>query len=130
MYSALGQIDAYLGRKQEALQEARRAVEILPISADAVKGPVLMVFLATVYALTDEPNLAFQVLDVSVRTPASGISYGKLKLGPEWDLLRSDPRFDKLLAQLAPREQSHFRKISLNCGIVAKPGIKARIQDA
>ena len=96
----LAQIDAYLGRKQEAIQEAKRAVEMLP---DAIDGPILRCILAIVYAWTNEPDLAFQELDVSTKTPR-GVSYGDLKLDPDWDPLRTDPRFNKLLAQLAPKE--------------------------
>jgi hypothetical protein len=65
-------------------------------------GPDLVDNLATVYALTNEPDLALRALAVSVTTPG-GITYGNLKLDPAWDPLRSDPRFDKLLAQIAPR---------------------------
>jgi predicted Zn-dependent protease len=96
----LGQIDAYLGRKQEAIEEARRAVEMSP---DGIEGPVLNCLLAVVYALTNEPDIAFQVLDVSIKTPR-GITYGDLKLDPDFDPLRADPRFEKLLAELAPKD--------------------------
>jgi tetratricopeptide (TPR) repeat protein len=96
----LGIIDAYLGRKKEAIEEAKRAVEMLP---DAIDGPRLKCILATVYAWTNEPDLAFQELDVSAKTPG-GVSYGDLKLDPDWDPLRTDPRFNRLLAQLAPKE--------------------------
>jgi hypothetical protein len=89
-----------LDRKQEAIQEAKRAVEMLP---DAIDGPRLKYILATVYAWTNEPDLAFQELDVSAKTPM-GVTYGGLKLDPDWDPLRTDPRFNKLLAQLAPKE--------------------------
>jgi Flp pilus assembly protein TadD len=104
LLSALGKIDAYLGRKQDAMQETRRAVELLPVSKDAVVGPELVDNLAAVCALLNEPDLAFQALDVSIRTPARAITYGELKLHPDWDSLRTDPRFDKLLTELAPRE--------------------------
>jgi serine/threonine protein kinase/tetratricopeptide (TPR) repeat protein len=96
----LGQIDAYLNRKQEAIEEAKRALEMLP---DAIDGPILRCILAGVYAQTKEPDLAFQELDISVKTPR-GVSYGDLKLDPEWDPIRTDPRFEELLAQLAPRD--------------------------
>jgi TolB-like protein/Flp pilus assembly protein TadD len=102
LLSALGLIDAHMGRKQEALQEAKRAVEMLPVSKDGLDGPPLMVNLEIVCALTKEPDLALPALAVSIRTPASSITYGTLKLDPAWDLLRTDPRFDMLLAQLAP----------------------------
>jgi serine/threonine protein kinase len=103
LLSALGLIDAALGRKQGAIQEARRAVEMLPIAKDAMSGPLLMTNLAIVYARTEEPDLAFQQLAISVKTPG-GITYGELKLNPAWDPIRHDPRFDELLAQLAPHE--------------------------
>jgi tetratricopeptide (TPR) repeat protein len=100
--SVLAQIDAYLGRKQEAIQEAKRTTEMLPVSKDAWNGPQLVNTLAQVYALTNEPDLAFRTLEVAIKLPASEISYGELKLDPNWDSIRLDPRFDKLLAQLAP----------------------------
>ena len=103
LLSMLGIIDAALGRKEEAIQEARRAVEMLPISEDGESGPSLISNLAVVYALTNEPNLAFEELNVSVRI-TGGVNYGELKLDPAWDPIRTDPRFDKLLAQLAPKE--------------------------
>jgi hypothetical protein len=77
---------------------------MLPVSKDAFHGPPLVVNLEIVYALTNEPDLAFQALDVSIKTPASGVTYGQLKLDPRWDPLRADPRFEMLLAQLAPHE--------------------------
>jgi predicted Zn-dependent protease len=103
LMSVLGLIDAALGRKQEATQEARRATEMLPISKDGVEGPPLVSKLALVYAWTNEPDLAFQELAISVKSPA-GLHYGELKLDPAWDPIRKDPRFEKLLAQLAPRD--------------------------
>ena len=103
LMSTLGLIDAALGRKQEAIQEARRATETLPISKDAVEGPPLAAKLALVYAWTNEPDLAFQQLTTLVKIPA-GVHYGELKLDPACDPIRKDPRFDKLLAELAPRD--------------------------
>jgi hypothetical protein len=76
---------------------------MLPISRDAVDGPGLLINLAVVYAWTGEPDLAFETLSSLTKTP-SGIYYGNLKLDPTWDPLRKDPRFDKLLAELAPRD--------------------------
>ncbi len=103
LLSALGLIDAALGRKQEAISESKRAAEMLPISADALNGPSFVYNLAAVYALTKEANLAFDQLAILVKTPG-GVGYGQLKLDPAWDPLRKDPRFDKLLAELAPGE--------------------------
>ncbi len=103
LLSALGMIDAALGRKQEAIQEGKRAKEMLPVSEDAMYGPGLVSNMAVVYALTNEPDLAFQELTISVETPG-GVIYGELKFDPVWDPLRNDPRFHQLLAQLAPHE--------------------------
>jgi tetratricopeptide (TPR) repeat protein len=103
LISVLGLIDAALGRKQKAIQEARQATEMLPISKDAVEGPPLVSKLALVYAWTNEPDLAFQELTISAKIPA-GIHYGELRLDCAWDPIRKDPRFEKLLAQLAPNQ--------------------------
>jgi len=76
---------------------------MLPISKDAVDGPIVLSTLAQVYAWTDEPDLAFEEAEIAAKIP-NGLFYGDLKLGPYWDPLREDPRFDKLLAELAPRD--------------------------
>jgi hypothetical protein len=89
--------------QEEAIQAARRATEMLPISKDAVEGSPLVSKLALVYAWTNEPDPAFQELTMSVEIPG-GIHYGELQLDPSWDPLRGDPRFDKLLAKLAPKD--------------------------
>jgi tetratricopeptide (TPR) repeat protein len=102
LLSNLAIVDALLGKKEDALAEAKRAVETLPILKDAVNGPIIMTHLAAVYAWTNEQNSAFETLEPLTKTP-NGLYYGDLKLNPLWDPLRNDPRFDKLLAQLAPR---------------------------
>jgi hypothetical protein len=99
----LGVTDAFLGLKNEATQEASRAVEMLPISTDAIDGIGLAKNLAVVYAWTNEPDLAFRELDILARTP-NGIHYGDVKSDYLFDPLRTDPRFATLLAQLAPNE--------------------------
>jgi serine/threonine protein kinase/tetratricopeptide (TPR) repeat protein len=103
LLSALSLVDAALGRKQEAIREARQAVEALPVSKDAIAGPLLLVNLAAVYARTDEPDLALQTLAISANTPG-GVTYGELKLDPAWDPIRRENRFDQLLTQLAPHK--------------------------
>jgi len=98
----LGLIDAGLGRKSEAVHEGSRAVEFLPLTKDAVGGPELVKYLATIAAWVDEKDLAFEQLEIVTNRPSS-ISYGQLKLLPFWDALRGDPRFEKIVASLAPK---------------------------
>jgi len=100
--SLLGVIDAGLGRKEQALQEGRRACELLPISKDAVSGVYLAVNLAQIYAWSGEKDLAIEQIAEVERVP-NQLSYGLLKLHPYWDSLRGDPRFEKIVASLAPR---------------------------
>jgi Flp pilus assembly protein TadD len=101
--SALGVIDGFLGRKEEAIEEAKRAVEMRPVSENTTEGPWLVTNLAIVYAWTNESQLAFRELASLIQLPSS-IDYGDLKVNPVFDPLRTDPRFDKLIAQLAPHE--------------------------
>jgi serine/threonine-protein kinase len=99
---ALGLIDAGLGRKEEALGEGRRAVELLPVAKDAINGPLMIEYLAMIAAWVGDKDLACEQL-ASVIRPPSTISYGQLKLLPFWDPLRGDPRFEKIVASLAPK---------------------------
>jgi tetratricopeptide (TPR) repeat protein len=95
---ALGLIDAGLGRKEEALREGQRAVELLPVEKDALDGPALIRYLAMIAAWVSEKDLACEQLAIAVRIP-NGLSYGQLKLLPFWDPLRGDPRFEKLVEE-------------------------------
>jgi len=92
----LGLIDAYLGRKEEALREGRRAVELARAEKDVMQGIGLVTNLAMIAACVGDKDLAFEQLESIIRL-RSPLSYGGLKLFPWWDPLRSDPRFDKLL---------------------------------
>ena len=100
--SLLGLIDAGLGRKEEALREGRRACEMLPISKDAITGVALAVNQAQIYAWTGEKDLAIEQIRAVEQLP-NQLSYGLLKLHPYWDSLRGDPRFEKIVASLAPK---------------------------
>ena len=92
----LGVIDAALGRKQEALSECRRAVQLLPVEKDASNGPLMIEWFAISAAWVGEKDLAFEQL-AAIRYSGSPV-YGQLKLLPFWDPLRGDPRFDKIVA--------------------------------
>jgi len=98
----LGLIDAGLGRRDQALREGWRAVELLPLEKDAVGGAEIIKYLAAIAALADDKNLASEQLAIVTNRP-SPISYGQLKLLPFWDPLRGDPRFEKIVASLAPK---------------------------
>ena len=104
-WCVLGVIDAALGRKEDALREGRHAVELLPVEKDPVNGMVMIKYLAMIAAWVGEKDLACEQLATAVRYPTSGmdLSYGELKLMPFWDPLRGDPRFEKIVASLAPK---------------------------
>jgi TolB-like protein len=105
----LGLIDAGLGRKEEALREGRRAVELLPVEKDAINGPLMIAYLAMIAAWVGEKDLACEQLAIAVRPPST-VSYGQLKLLPFWDPLRKDPCFEKIVASLAPKETAPTRQ--------------------
>ena len=94
----LGLIDAGLGRREEALREGRRAVELLPVEKDQVGGNVMIKYLAMIAAWLGDKDLAFEQLTIALRRP-SDLSYGQLKLMPFWDPLRGDPQFEKLVEE-------------------------------
>jgi serine/threonine-protein kinase len=96
--SVMGMIDAALGRKQDALREGRRAVELLPVTKDVMTGPELLRNLALIYAWTGEKELALDQIAAVLQGPGP-ITYGQLRLSPSWDAIRDDPRFDKLVEE-------------------------------
>jgi TolB-like protein/class 3 adenylate cyclase/Tfp pilus assembly protein PilF len=100
--SVLAQIDAELGEKDKAIQEGRAACDMLPLTKDAVVGVLRLTELARINALTGEKDLALQQLEIVSKLP-NGPSYGALRLDLEWDSLRGDPRFEKIVATLAPK---------------------------
>jgi tetratricopeptide (TPR) repeat protein len=96
-FASVAKLDAGLGRKDEAIREARQAVELLLIAKDADLGPVYVANLALVYAWTGERDRALEQLEIVAKIPA-GPSYGDLRFNPCWDSLRGDKRFDKVIA--------------------------------
>jgi len=98
----LGLIDAGLGRKEEALREGRRAIELLPAAKDSLNGADMIQYFAVMAAWLGEKDLACEQLASAVRY-GGPLSYGRLKLHPFWDPLRGDPRFEKIVNSLAPR---------------------------
>jgi serine/threonine-protein kinase len=102
----LGLIDAALGRKEEALREGRRAIELLPVEKDSLDGSRMLVYFAIIAAWAGEKDTALQYLAANAQSPGGDIvaTYGALKLLPFWDPLRGDPRFEQILASFAPKE--------------------------
>jgi serine/threonine-protein kinase len=98
----IGMADAALGNKEDAIREGRRAVELLPVSKNAIEGALLVRYLAIVYAWSGEKDLAFEQLTIAAKLPGF-LSYGELRLHPYWDPLRGDPRFEKIVVSLAPK---------------------------
>jgi TolB-like protein/DNA-binding winged helix-turn-helix (wHTH) protein len=98
----LGLIDAALGRKEEALGEGRHAVELLPVEKDSIKGALIIVYMAMIAGWVGDKDLACEQLTSALRYPGP-LSYGELKLLPFWDPLRGDPRFEQIVASLAPK---------------------------
>jgi TolB-like protein/Flp pilus assembly protein TadD len=99
----LGMAHAALGEKEAAIRAGSRAVELEPISKNALNGPLLVGYLAVIYGWTGEKELAAEQLERATSVP-SFWSYGHLVLHPYWDPLRGDPRFEQIVASLAPRQ--------------------------
>ncbi len=101
----LGLIDAALGRKEAALEEGQRAIALVPMEKDLINGSRMIQCFAITAAWTGEKELALQQLELGLRAPVASValSYGVLKLHPFWDPLRGDPRFEKIVADLAPK---------------------------
>ena len=106
-HANLGWFYAFMGRKDDAIREGRRAVELKPESKDAVDGVIVNCYLALIYARVGEKDLAFPLLARLLKTPGAvdsvdySITVNDLKHRWEWDPIRSDPRFQKLLEQPA-----------------------------
>ncbi len=102
-------LDAGAGRKEVAIQEALRAIELMPMTRDSASAPEMVVNLAKVYLLTGEPDLAIAQLKTVVKIPA-GPPYGDLRFNPIWDPLRKDPNFEQIAAPLALNKTSQGAK--------------------
>ena len=100
---AIGVVDAALGNKEDAIREGRRAIELIPVTKNAIDGARMIQYLAVIYAWIGDKDAAVEQLTEAVKLPGSHISYGDLRLNPFWDPLRHDPRFEAIVASLAPK---------------------------
>jgi tetratricopeptide (TPR) repeat protein len=107
--AVLAQIDAGLGQKELAIHEAQHAVDLMPITKDIYDGALVLEGMAQVYTWSNEPNRAIDLLQKLVTMPGY-TNYARLKLHPMWNPLRGDPRFEKIVASLAPKDGSHTNK--------------------
>jgi TolB-like protein/class 3 adenylate cyclase/Tfp pilus assembly protein PilF len=111
-HANLGWFYAFAGRKDDAIREGRRAVELKPESKDAVDGAIMNCYLALIYARLGEKDLALPLIERLSKTPGAvdsvdySITANDLKFRWEWDPIRNDPRFQKILADAAAAEQS------------------------
>jgi len=96
LHSALGLAYAFLGRTEEAIKEGKRALQLMPVSKDALDGPVHVQRLARIYTILAEYDPAIEKLEYLLSIPSS-LSVTWLKIDPTWDALRNHPRFQKLL---------------------------------
>ena len=101
--AVLAQVDAGLGQKEQAIAEAHRAVELMPLSRDAYDGMLVLQGLAQVYTWTGETDKALELVRQLMEIPGY-LTYGYLKIDPSWDPLRKDPRFQEFVASLAPHK--------------------------
>lgn len=102
LHASLGHVLAYLGDKAGAIASAERAMQLLPESVDAFDGPKVAIMAAETYATLGEAERALALVE-HLLTAANGLTVHTLRLDPMWDPLRSDPRFEQLLAKYAPR---------------------------
>jgi TolB-like protein/class 3 adenylate cyclase/Tfp pilus assembly protein PilF len=108
-HAQLGLLYAFMGRKEDAVREGRRAVELKPISKDVIEGAVVEVFLALIYTRTGQPNEAVPRIERLLTTPFAvdycddSITLSDLRTRWEWDPLRKDPRFQKIIAGPEPK---------------------------
>jgi serine/threonine-protein kinase len=108
-HAQLGLLYAFMGRKEDALRETQRAVELKPISQDVIEGAVAQGFQALVFARTGETDKAVSAIERLLTTPFAvdyaddSITLSDLKTRWEWDPLRNDPRFRKILAGPEPK---------------------------
>jgi len=94
-----------MGRKDDAIREGQRAVELKPESKDAFDGAIMNCYLALIYARVGEKDLALSLIERLLKTPGAldsvdySITLSDLKFRWEWDPLRGDPRFQNILAE-------------------------------
>ena len=96
IHAELGKVYAHLGLKDEAIREGQTAVDLIPVSRDAMIGPDCLADLAEIYTIVGDYDAAIDKLEYLLEIPA-GVHIGALKVSPIWNPLREHPRFQRLL---------------------------------
>ncbi|HMJ06110.1 MAG TPA: hypothetical protein VK474_07620, partial [Chthoniobacterales bacterium] len=96
-HALIGLIYAGLGRKEDAVREAKAAVDLLPLEKDAFDGPIYLIAQARVHLMCGDKATALALLERCAAIPC-GVTVHELRLDPTWDALRTEPRFQKLIA--------------------------------
>ena len=108
-HSYLGLLYAYLGRTEDAIREGRRGVELKPESKDALDGAQIAAFLALIYARSGKTDEAMTLIERLLTTPGAvdnfeeSITLTDLRMRWEWDPLRNDSRFKKIISGPEPK---------------------------
>ena len=103
-HANLGLACAFLGEREEAIREGLRATELKPEALDALDGSIMSAYLALIYARVGDGDRAFPLLERLLRIsgPVDTVNYSitrsDLRQRWEWDPIRSDPRFQKLIS--------------------------------
>jgi len=116
-HASLGWLYALMGRKNDAIAEGRRAVELKPESKDALDGSLMSGYLALIYARVGENDLAIPLIERLLTTPGPvdsadySITVNDLKYRWEWDPIRNDPRFRQLIAETSAPEAERLARL-------------------
>ena len=110
-HAQLGFLYALMGRKDDGLREGQRGAELTSVSKDIINAGTVQGFLALIYARNGDADHAIQLLERLLTTPFAvnycddSITLSDLRQRWEWDPLRNDPRFQKILASPEPKTQ-------------------------
>jgi len=96
---ALAELMAGIGERNDAMQLCERAMEMLPVSRDAFHGATVLVYSAEIYGMLGDADRAVPLIERTLAIP-SYQHRPALRLDPKWDSIRSDPRFQQLIAQV------------------------------
>jgi TolB-like protein/Tfp pilus assembly protein PilF len=108
-HAQLGLLYAFMGRKEDALREGARAVELKPVAQDVIDGAVVLGFQTLIFARAGETDKAIAQIERTLTIPFSmnysddSITLSDLKTRWEWDPLRNDPRFQKIISAPEPK---------------------------